>query len=313
MPENLHKSFVRQGYVMLRGVLSQEEVAEIRASLPAHFEKLTRKPKRYLQARECLEIPQIYRLMAHPRIVEACRQIFGSSLVYVNDLVVQRNVLPTMEDTPHLDCQAEYRFLDRCDHLLDPKFLFAKIGIYLQDNTAETGGGIDVYEGGHRLVGNGIYFRYRIYKRWLRPFMARHMTRMDTKAGDVLIFDCRLPHRSTFARGLCLADYTQSPDGTIDVPEEKAKYTVYWEVTRRGDEVHFIANAKERAEKEEMSRPLDFYRPRCSYLGLVYPDDYPPSLVESLNDRKVTIFSLDRGEADHWLSAFHGQGEAKRS
>jgi hypothetical protein len=248
--------------------------------------------------------------MAHPRIVEACRKIFSGPLRYVNDLVVQRNVLPTGENTPHLDCQAEYRFLKNCDHLLDPNFFFAKIGVYLQDNTAETGGGIDIYEGGHRWVGNGIFFRYQFYKRWLRPFMGRRMKRMDTKAGDVLIFDCRLPHRSTTAEGLNLADYTESEDGTVAVPEEKSKYAIYWEVSKAGDEKHFIANAKKRAEKEEMARPLDFYRPRCSYLGLVYPDDYPPALVEQLSKSGVTVFTLGKDEARSWTDAFHGRETA---
>lgn len=310
MQDDLRASFKRQGYVLLRGVLSPQEVAEIRATMPANFAKLTRKPKRYMQARECLEVPEIYRLMGHPKIVEACRKIFTGALVYVNDLVVQRNVLPAAVDSPHLDCQAEYRFLESSAHLLDPNFLFAKIGVYLQDNTAETGGGIDIYERGHRWVGNGVFFRYRFYKRWLRPFMARHMKRMDTKAGDVLIFDCRLPHRSTFAEALNLADYTESDDGTVAVAEEKAKYAIYWEVTRAGDEHHFVANAKQRALKEEMARPVDFYRPRCSYLGLVYPDDYPPDLVKLLEERGVSIFSLERQEAEDWTEAFHGRAAA---
>ncbi len=310
MPENLRKTFMRQGYVLLRNVLSPEEVAEIRGCLPPHFDKLTRKPKRYLQARECLQVPEVYRLMGHPKIIAACREIFGGPLVYVNDLVVQRNVLPVGENTPHLDCQAEYRFLERCNHLLDPNFLFAKVDIYLQDNTAETGGGIDIYEGGHRWIGNGVFFRYRFYKRWLRPYMGRRMTRMDTKAGDALIFDCRLPHRSTFASGLNLSDYTQSEDGTVAVPEERAKYAIYWEVAKRGDEIHFVANAKQRALKEEMAKPIDFYRPRCSYLGLVYPDDYPPDLVEQLKQQDVEIFSLERDEANKWTNAFLGRDSA---
>lgn len=307
MSSDLRRVFKKQGYVLLRGVLSASEVAEIRASLPARFDKLTRKPKRYMQARECLEAPEVYRLMAHPRIVKACKEIFGDSPAFVNDLVVQRNVLPVAEDTPHLDCQAEYRFLESSAHLLDPDFLFAKIGIYLQDNTAETGGGIDIFERGHRWIGNGVFFRYRIYKRWLRPLMAKYMKRMDTKAGDVLVFDCRLPHRSTFAKSLNLADYTESDDGTVDVPEEKAKYAIYWEVTKSGDERFFIANAKERAVKEELARPIDVYRPRCSYLGLVYPDDYPAELVKELNQNSVKVFSLDKREAQSWTDAFYGR------
>jgi hypothetical protein len=308
MPEDLRRTFKRQGYVLLKGVLSAAEVAAIRARMPADFAKLTRKPKQYMQARECLEVPEVYRLMAHPRIVAACKEIFGDELVYVNDLVVQRNVLPPTEITPHLDCQAEYRFLEDRSHLLNPDFLFAKVGIYLQDNTPENGGGIDIFERGHRFMGNGVFFRYQIYKRILRPLMARRMKRMETKAGDVLIFDSRLPHRPTFAAALSSAE---RKDGQVAVPEELAKYTIYWEVTKAGDEKPFVTTMMARAKKEEMKRPPDTYRPRCSYLGLVYPDDYPADLVEALREHNVTMFSLGREEADSWTRAATGQEAAR--
>lgn len=306
MSEDLRKTFKRQGYVHLRGVLSAAEVAAIRERMPGDFAKLTRKPKQYMQARECLEVPEVYRLMAHPRIVEACKKIFGGPLVYVNDLVVQRNVLPPRQITPHLDCQAEYRFLEDKSHLLDPDFLFAKVGIYLQDNTPETGGGIDIFSRGHRWMGNGVFFRYQIYKRILRPLMARFMKRMDTRAGDVLIFDSRLPHRPTFAATLTGAE---RKEGHVAIPEALAKYTIYWEVTKTGDERPFIETMKKRAKKEEMKRPPGTYRPRCSYLGLVYPDDYPPDLVEDLRKKEVAVFTLDRAEADTWKAAAEGHNQ----
>ncbi|WP_299615509.1 phytanoyl-CoA dioxygenase family protein [Pelagibius sp.] len=309
--EDLRKAFKRDGYVLLRGALSAQEVAEIRATLPPVYDKLTLTPKRYMQARECLAVPPVYRLMAHPKIIEACRRILGEDLVYVNDLVVQRNVIPVGDNPPHLDCQAEFRFNRDSRYLVDPNFLFAKVGVYLQDNTEDYAGGIDIYPRGHRWVGNGLFFSYQFYKRVLRRMFDRGMKLLDTKAGDVLIFDSRLPHRSTAATKLGQNNYQDSDDGAAEVPEERAKYVVYWEVARQGDEVHFVACNKARARKEEMKRPVGAYRPRCSYLGLVYPDDYPPELVEKLDVEGVKVFSLTREEADPWLAAFkEGAGEA---
>jgi len=308
MPEDLRQKFKRNGYVLLPGVLSPAEIAAIRERMPENFDKLTHIPKTYLQARECLKIPEVYRLMTHPRIVEACKAIFGKQLIYVNDLVVQRNVLPPTPTSPHLDCQAEYRSLEDTSHLLDPDFLFAKVGIYLQDNTAETGGGIDVFERGHRWIGNGIFFRYQIYKRILRPLMARRMKRLETKAGDVLIFDCRLPHRSTFAEAL---RNTEHNDDNIIVPEELAKYTIYWEVTKAGDEQRFVTAMMTRARKEELKKPPGTYRPRCSYLGLVYPDDYPSEMVDAFRKFDISMFTLAREEAEGWTRAFLGQEVTK--
>jgi hypothetical protein len=303
MSEDLRKTFKRKGYVLLRGVLNPAEVAALRGRMPGDFAKLTHKPKQYMQAKHCMEIPEVYRLMAHPRIVQASKEIFGEPVLYVNDIVVQRNVLPKAQISPHLDSQSEYRYLDDRSHLLNPDFLFAKVGIYLQDNTRETGGGIDIFERGHRLIGNGVYFRYQIYKRILRPLMARRMKRLDTKAGDVLIFDCRLPHRPTFGEAF---QTMERHEGIPSVPEDLAKYTIYWEVTKAGDEQPFVTTMKARAVNEEMKKPADTYRKRCNYLGLVYPDDYPADLVEALDKSNVSIFSLDRQEAETWRQAAGG-------
>lgn len=311
MSSDVRKAFKRDGYILLRGVLSAKEVAEIRQSLPPFYDKLALLPKRYLQARECLEVPQVYQLMAHPKIIEACRQILGPDLIFVNDLVVQRNVLPPGEIAPHLDCQAEFRFNKDTRYLVDPNFIFAKVGVYLQDNSEEYGGGIDICPKGHKWLANGLFFSYRLYKRYLRPFFTRSMKLLDTKAGDVLIFDGRLPHRSTFGNKLDLNDYRESADGTVKVPEERAKYAVYWEVTRKGDEVHFVECNMARAKKDEMGRPVGAYRPRCSYLGIVYPDNYPADLVESLEAENVEVFSLKHEDAEYWRAAFRqGAGEA---
>ncbi|MEQ8354319.1 MAG: phytanoyl-CoA dioxygenase family protein [Kiloniellaceae bacterium] len=311
MNKDLRQAFKDDGFVLLKGVLDAGEIAEIREALPPYYDKLKLTPKRYLQARECLEVEPVYCLMAHPKITQACRDILGDQLVYVNDLVVQRNVIPARRTSPHLDCQAEFRFNQSTRYLLDPDFIFAKIGVYLQKNTEAFGGGIDISPGAHKWVANRVFFSYRFYQKVMRPRFARNMTLLETEPGDVLIFDSRLPHRSTFGTQLNHENYKESDDGTTSIPEERAKYVVYWEVTRKGDEVHFVECNKNRAVKDERNRPLGAYRPRCSYLGLVYPDDYPPDLVRKLEAEKVDVFTVKREEAETWLAAFkEGAGDA---
>ena len=63
--------------------------------------------------------------------------------------------------------------------------------IYLQDNTGKNGGGIDIFPGSHRLE--------KIKKKALIEENKINCETVKTQAGDLLIFDYRVIHRSSIA------------------------------------------------------------------------------------------------------------------
>ncbi len=98
--------------------------------------------------------------------------------------------------------------------------------IFLQDNSSEFGGGIDVACGTHQMT-------LEAKKNLIRDD-AIHFETAETKAGDLLIFDYRVVHRSTFP--------------TIK-PRDSARLTLEWTVCKNIESAReFTANlvAKQR-------------------------------------------------------------------
>lgn len=295
----LQKVYRRKGYVIIRNALSREAVANLRRELPEQFARLNKKPLRYLQARDALKCSLIYTTIFNRKIVEACVELFGNPYEIVNDLVVQQNVFSEGTLGWHTDCQSEIKNVNGAKYLSDIDYKFAKCGVYLQDNSHNYGGGIDLIPYAHWVLSNRLLMNYKIYKRFAKPVFRGFKNPLPVKAGDAVIFDCRMPHKSSNARALKSTEY--SSDGLIDgIPEAQTKYVLYWEVCENGNGIRFVENSRYRAQHEETKRPKDTNRPRCGYLSLRYPEDYPADFVKLAETAPIRMFSLDNDEARYW-------------
>ena len=160
----LKDEFERVGAIVVPNVLSRDEVRSLRESIENAFAPLDRAAAghgfvRSLSAAMTLRIPGVLRAMIHPRIVTVLKTILEPAYALVPDFNLQRNMFDFTDTRKslthffglighgwHHDAGSE-----RTSHyLFAPAYRCVKCGIYLQDNTVEWGGGIEIAPGAHR-------------------------------------------------------------------------------------------------------------------------------------------------------------------
>jgi hypothetical protein len=87
------------------------------------------------------------------------------------------------------------------EYAWEPGFVHLQAGLYLQDNTAESGGGVDVIRGSHLMSFDGygrVPAEFEVANWTLGTSSLRET--VDTRAGDLLLWHGRLMHASTPVR-----------------------------------------------------------------------------------------------------------------
>lgn len=246
----LDRAYARDGYVLVRGVVGAGEVARLRALVTEAFARL-RGARRFLLPTEVLAIEELATVPFAPRVVETLRAVLEPGFATFADLCVQREMFGTW----HTDADSE----GARRYLYAPGYRNAKCGLFLQDNDAVRGGGIDVLAGGHRfLPAPGRRARFLLKRLRDRAGTLLFGEALPIRAGDLVIFDSRLPHRSTPRRAA-------SPE---------PKYVLYWNACRARWADEYIAHNARRAAREE--REERFW---SDYLPLRFPEDFPPAYV----------------------------------
>jgi hypothetical protein len=270
----LDAQYRRDGFICVRGALTPDEVAYARATIDAAF-VAAGEPKALLPVR-CFADERIYRWMFQPRIVAALKEVLEPNYSVTPTLIVPRNqfgmaarrYLGLKRPGWHVDSGSE----GHAPWLLAADYRFMKCGIYLQDNSAAHGGGVDIVRGGHRFplrTGNPrLDFGLKTLSNQLGIVTA--WQRVALQAGDFLAFDSRLPHRST-------------------LPEQPGagappKYVIYWDSCRTAYAASFIADRAARGAKEIAIDP--FFAQMAS---LAYPDDYPPGFVARVEAAGIRV------------------------
>jgi hypothetical protein len=113
--------------------------------------------------------------------------------------------------------------------------------------------------------------------------------RVDTKAGDMVFFDSRLPHASTPPENI--SKMKISAGGHIkEIPEENSKMVLYWNASNMEMKGDFLENAAKRAEKEGKGDELFF----MAMVKYHFPDDFPDDLVIKAKEYGVEIACWDK-------------------
>src|SRR3990167_11440807 len=139
-------SFRKNGFVIVRNVLTDEEVTDIRQYLDEWFKTKHSNTQRFMLLPSILKHEFLYKLYFKPQIVNALRSALGPELSYIHDLHVQRNAFgvewPENAKFPkrgtgwHIDAGSESTQY----YLREKSYKFAKCGILLQDATNGFGG-----------------------------------------------------------------------------------------------------------------------------------------------------------------------------
>jgi hypothetical protein len=246
--------FRRNGYLLVPNVLTADQVRSLRTALRAKFntpgeERLPGDSSQYL-----FDIfsrhPDLRWLLLHEPTLAALRSLLGE------DFVVMREVAAHFQFFSgwHKDTSSQ----ERAGHMFqwDDDYLMVEVTYYLQDNTPEYGGGLDVHPGSHR---EPDYFirpsapSGRV-QRLLGKLIGkggndeRKFVSIPSKAGDLVIFDFRINHRATQPK-------------RQEIPEASQKMVIFIACSRNTPHVKAYH---------------DFIASRESYVYLqrfAYPDD----------------------------------------
>lgn len=297
---DLNKLFDRNGYVLVPGVLTPDEVLGLRRLLEEVFARSASGPdyvpRRMLFPSDVLRIREIYSISLRSAVVRALKDLLGPSYTMFPDFHVQRNMFGYGERKGwHTDAGSE----GRADYLFLPTYRFVKCGVYLQDNTKHWGGGIDVICGGHKFplstANKMIDFSVKRLSNRVGEFFGGET--INIKAGDLVVFDSRLPHTSTWPRQLGKAHIVNHQ--IHNLPQERNKLVFYWNACRDEHMQNFLSHSERRAENEEIkvgAAELFF----SDYLRLTYPQSYPSEFVQEAMSQGVQVASLDEQKAKQW-------------
>lgn len=171
----LREAVERDGYAVIRNLLQPEEIARLRDSLRAHFERSGRIEGLGLhQPGASTSIPDIEWVFAHQGILDAMKGIARSDhLVFTGNADAHRNMLSWW----HKDTDEARGGCLPGDYWSAREVGVYRAGIYLQD---------------HHEDGHGLKVRPRSHR--TRSPHEGVVEVLDTRAGDVVFFDIRLSH-----------------------------------------------------------------------------------------------------------------------
>lgn len=279
---------------MVPQVLGSREVEVLRDVLHDTF-GAGASTKRLLLASHTLRIPEVYLLPFRERIVNALKQIVGGAYTMFANFNVQRNQFGGW----HTDAASE----GNAPYLLGSDYRFIKCGIFLQQDTRDWGGAIQVVPGGHRFPlgqwDTRVNFKLkRIANHVGQKWFARPL---DISAGDFVAFDYRLPHSATWPQPQNRGEVT---DGTMaGIARDRTKFAIYWDIGSTECATNYLRHSAKRAEHEELGRKSlePFF---TDYLSLRFPDDYPRDFVSAVTAAGIHIATLDRAAASTWARRY---------
>ena len=170
--------FEKNGYISVPHFLPSTQIEEVRREALARiseFDEATLRPSEFLKSEN------LTGFVFSRRLKEVLNAISLEYRFFIPNFTIRSNL--------YIDWHSDDEFVESEPQTL-PEVL--QCNIYLQENSEAYGGGIDLSVGTHRLS------KEEKKAAVVRGTVPR--TIMSTQAGDLLIFDYRVLHRSTFPR-----------------------------------------------------------------------------------------------------------------
>lgn len=258
---NIRKMLQEDGYVVIPRVLSGEQVSTLRETYNhslAETEQSTLLPTAFLRFNEMVEA------LFDPKTVSAIKEIFQSDFALLPNFTVRESVyIPWHNDAYFLP-----------DEIVSPNALpeFLQCAYYLQDNDPIAGGGITLFPGSHKLSKDEIKLRLAEPAKFERTVM--------TKAGDLVIWDNRVTHRSS------------APD---TAPVE-TKLAIQWTVSASTKHnASYVAYLRARAER---SMHVSDYLPNspkpyfADMPNVRFPSSFTPETVIKMKGESIAFIEI---------------------
>lgn len=293
---SLKKFYSKNGFVILPQLLSFEEVQNFRKEIAAGFKGQTNRV--YLHTREILEkIPLVKEILLKEKLINTLKGIFGHDFIYSNGFQIQKNnadVLPAVGW--HEDVQSQ-KLMKRINENLDsPQYQFCKIGIYLQNGTCPFGSSIEIIPGSHkfnRFIKWCVFVQ--LYKRVLgAPIRSLFTKKMDKvlHAGDAVIFDSQLIHRSSLIRDPNLKQMETNEQRELSTNVEDYKFSIYFEGGKVQSCKQYQRSNLVRALIDEVGVSEAEQKPFSDPLSMS-SDLYPQDFLKTLKDFDMDIQFLE--------------------
>ncbi len=193
------EQFREQGFLVVPGVLTRDQTAQLRAALDPEFDRpaANRLPGDVdgLLFDPFSRHAAVRWLLFHPPTLEILRSVLGDDFVVLREAVAQREQFGHWHKDTTSQEKAGLLF-----HY-DDDFLMLEAAYYLQDQTAEYGGGLEVEPGSHRDRADRYAHRSvpaRVLGRMFGgPPTPNTVTQIESREGDLVLFDFRVTHRAT--------------------------------------------------------------------------------------------------------------------
>jgi hypothetical protein len=284
---NLKREYSKLGFVHLKQVLNSSELDEIRRLIKSCDSGGFVKEIDFF-----LEHKTLYQHQFNSKILDALKEIFGDDYRLVNDINIQVEQYYNARKDKGWHFDAGHERLAK--YLFGSGYGFCKVGIYTEPNTLEYGGGIDVEMSGHKSFksfGSGpiaycaALFYYFFDRLILSPF--RKKVSLQTRAGDVVIFDSRLPHRSTPRK--------MEREGI-----HEPKISVYWQVAKDSSNAQIYLKAAMHMAFFDKNN-FKHYR---QFLSYYYPAGFPKEYVD-LAQNSSGVSSLSEKVSKQYAVELH--------
>ncbi len=175
--DGLSDKIQRDGYVVVRGLLTEAEINRLRAIAEHHFERGgISVSSGVMQPNAAVEVPELGWVFYHEKILNAFRKALGQQdIMFTSHCDVHSHVMVDWhkdDGTGH----TEGGYFGEPTYGVDECRVY-KVGVYLQDHAWNTGG-LWVRRGSHLTAST----------------TKGHAQHLSTRKGDVVIFDVRLTH-----------------------------------------------------------------------------------------------------------------------
>jgi len=216
------KQFHRDGFIVVPSVLTKEQAAELRSFLirvfdaGAKFEGDAPGTRYDVYSR----YPELHWVLFHPPILSSLKSLLGDNFVYLPEMAAMDSSFGDW----HKDTSTQE--VEGYLYQYEPDYFIVEVGLYLQDNSEEYGGGLDVIPGSHicsppdkyaqrRRPPKGALGRFwrdikdklRYEKIRIKETIGLNKEKLKpgqysvpNNAGDLVIFDYKLDHKATWAK-----------------------------------------------------------------------------------------------------------------
>lgn len=262
---NLKEHLENFGYLVVPNFISQETVKLLRQEselLLSQEKDATLKPTSLLKNQTMTSV------IFSTDFTDVLNSLSDKYKYFLPNFTVRRNL--------YIGWHTDDEFVEPDQEIL-PGVL--QCNIYLQDNLKETGGGIDIARGTHLLSKNE---KKLLINNNSVPFEAA-----KTKAGDLLIFDYRVIHRSSIP--------------IVPVNNLNSRLALQWTVSLSQDKAHSFMKYLLRRQQEKLhlsdftdQRALGYF---FDAVNVAYPTsfDVPTRNAISLSSITVPTFAEIRG------------------